>query len=205
MVDSTELLQNDKNWRRHGGAQRDAFDSLLQKVGIAGAVVAYPSARNNGRLTLIDGAMRTEAIQEEIPTLILDVTDEEADLLLLSYDRISAAANEDTTSLTALMEDIRKSDLGEMDMLFRTLGVDQSNDEPEPEKHEDKAEYPIEPVFDESYNYLVIFTKTEAEWRDVTSRLAPLKKKSAGKTGKPASSHVLTATDFMKAWDNRHG
>jgi len=62
----------------------------LEQVGVAGALTAYHSARNGGRLTLIDGHLRRQDHDLAWPTLILDVGDEEADLLLASHDPLAA-------------------------------------------------------------------------------------------------------------------
>ena len=79
-VPARELLDNDGNPRTHPQAQRDALRGLLEQVGVAAALTAYHSERNGGRLVLIDGHLRKQDYDLDWPTLILDVTDEEADL-----------------------------------------------------------------------------------------------------------------------------
>jgi hypothetical protein len=85
-VPARELLDHDGNPRRHPQAQRDALRGVLEQVGIAAALVAYNSERNGSKLTLIDGHLRKADYNLDWPTLILDVTDAETDLLLATHD-----------------------------------------------------------------------------------------------------------------------
>jgi hypothetical protein len=103
-VRASELADNAKNWRVHPEHQRAALRGLLSEIGFAGAELTYYSQRNGGQLTLIDGHLRkTEAGDAEIPCLITDLNDDEADLLLLTYDPIAAMAEADRTALTGLL------------------------------------------------------------------------------------------------------
>jgi hypothetical protein len=106
-VPAQELLDHDGNPRRHPQAQRDALRGVLEQVGIAAALVAYPSERNAGRLTLIDGHLRKQDFDLDWPVLVLDVTDEEADLLLATHDPLAALAEYDKPKLQALLEEVR--------------------------------------------------------------------------------------------------
>jgi DNA modification methylase len=103
-VRASDLADNSKNWRVHPQHQRDALRGLLNEIGFAGAELTYHSERNGGRLTLIDGHLRkTEAGDSEIPCLITDLNDDEADLLLLTYDPIAAMAEADKGALDGLL------------------------------------------------------------------------------------------------------
>jgi DNA modification methylase len=103
-VRASELADNAKNWRVHPEHQRAALRGLLSEIGFAGAELTYYSQRNSGQLTLIDGHLRkTEAGETEIPCLVTDLNDEEADLLLAAYDPIGAMAEADRTALNDLL------------------------------------------------------------------------------------------------------
>jgi hypothetical protein len=106
-VPARELLDHDANPRRHPQAQRDALCGVLEQVGVAGALTAYHSQRNGGKLTLIDGHLRKQDYDLDWPTLILDVTDEEADLLLATHDPLAALAEYDKPKLDALLQEVR--------------------------------------------------------------------------------------------------
>jgi hypothetical protein len=102
-----ELFNHLGHPRRHPQAQRNALRGVLEQVGIAGALIAYYSERNGGRLTLIDGHLRKEDYNLDWPTLILDLTDEEADLLLVSHDQLAALAEYDKPELDAMLQIVR--------------------------------------------------------------------------------------------------
>jgi len=107
-VKASELGSNPKNWRKHTGKQRGVMKTLLSEIGFAGAVLARESDTG---LVLIDGHLRQEMvdIDFEIPLLILDVTEKEADGILATYDPVSAMAGADSSSLEELL-----SGLGEV-------------------------------------------------------------------------------------------
>jgi hypothetical protein len=106
-VPARELLDHDGNPRRHPQAQRDALRGVLEQVGIAAALIAYHSERQGGKLTLIDGHLRKQDFDLDWPTLALDVTDEEADLLLATHDPLAALAEYDRPKLDALLAGVR--------------------------------------------------------------------------------------------------
>jgi hypothetical protein len=116
-VPARELLDNDGNPRRHPQAQRDALRGVLEQVGVAAALVAYHSERNGGALTLIDGHLRKQDYDLDWPTLILDVSDAEADLLLATHDPLAALAEYARPKLDALLQDVRAKSPAVVDML----------------------------------------------------------------------------------------
>jgi DNA modification methylase len=103
-VHTDELADNESNWRTHPNAQREALRGILEAIGIAGALLAYHSERQGGRLTLIDGHLRRSEAPGEWPVLVLDLTDEEADLLLATLDPIAGLAAADREKLAALLD-----------------------------------------------------------------------------------------------------
>src|SRR5438874_776726 len=107
MIKASELVPNGRNWRWHPEKQRVAFRDLVQENGLAGAELAYYSARNGDALTLLDGHIRQEEVGDaEIPYLITDLNDEEADKLLLTYDLLAGLAEADTANLDALLQEM---------------------------------------------------------------------------------------------------
>lgn len=57
-VPARDLLANPRNFRRHPPAQRAALDAVLEKIGMAGALLARDTP---GGLELIDGHLRTDS------------------------------------------------------------------------------------------------------------------------------------------------
>lgn len=103
-VRAADLLPNPKNWRRHPKAQAEALRGLLFKIGYADALLVRETPAG---LMLIDGHLRAETTPDaEVPVLILDLTEEEADLLLASLDPLAAMAEGDAAALRALLEQV---------------------------------------------------------------------------------------------------
>lgn len=104
-VPAADLIPNPKNWRKHPKAQQDAMRGLLAQVGYADAVLARET---DDGLMLIDGHLRAETTPDaEVPVLVLDVTEEEADLILATHDPVSAMAETDDELLSELMSGIK--------------------------------------------------------------------------------------------------
>lgn len=103
-VRADKLKANPKNWRTHPAGQRNALRGIVEDVGFAGAVLAREL--EDGTLELVDGHLRAETLaDEEIPVLVLDVTAEEADKLLATFDPIAAMAETDGGRLKELLAD----------------------------------------------------------------------------------------------------
>lgn len=121
-IKASDLLDNPKNWRKHPKGQKDALDAVLKSIGFAGAELTFETP--NGTM-LIDGHLRKERSGDElIPCLITDLTQEEADLLLASFDPIAAMAQADQEKLDELISGL-DSDDAELQKLLDSLASDE--------------------------------------------------------------------------------
>lgn len=117
-VTAGELAAHPGNWRDHPATQAAAMAGVLREVGIADALLAYRSARNDGKLTLIDGHLRRDlATAEKWPVLVLDVDDAEADYILATHDPLAAMAQADKAALDALLSTINSGEAAVQQML----------------------------------------------------------------------------------------
>ena len=104
-VRAGDLVPNPKNWRTHPQAQQDALRGILAEVGYADALLARELP--DGSLMLVDGHLRAETTPEqEVPVLVLDIDQAEADKLLLSLDPLAALAETNSTALDALLREV---------------------------------------------------------------------------------------------------
>jgi hypothetical protein len=102
-VRARDLLPNPKNWRRHPTAQANALRAMLGEIGNSDAMLARELA--DGRLQLLDGHLRAGLMpDEEVPVLILDLNEAEADKLLLTLDPLASMASADSERLASLLE-----------------------------------------------------------------------------------------------------
>ncbi len=118
---------------------------ILSEVGIADAVLAYET---DAGLMLIDGHLRAEIAPDALlPVLVLDVTDEEADKILLTHDVVTEMAEPDSAMLDELLSKASfvSSEIDEMLTRFQMPAEDLPDkpEEPsEPEIEEDDFEIP---------------------------------------------------------------
>jgi len=104
-VPAGQLRPNPKNWRTHPPAQRDALKGLLAELGYCDALLVREL--EDGALELVDGHLRAEETPDmEVPVLVLDVSAEEAEKLLLTLDPLASLAEADTDALTSLLASV---------------------------------------------------------------------------------------------------
>lgn len=95
------LFANPKNWRTHPSGQAKALRGALGEVGWVQQVIVN---RQTG--LLIDGHLRVELAAERdetVPTLYVDLTEDEEALVLATLDPIGAMAGTSTERLEELM------------------------------------------------------------------------------------------------------
>ena len=103
-VPASELIPNPRNWRLHPEEQQNALRGVLAEVGIADALIARETKDG---LQLIDGHLRADVDPSlEWPVLVLDVTEAEADKILLTHDPLANMAEADEKMLSQLLEEI---------------------------------------------------------------------------------------------------
>jgi hypothetical protein len=115
-VSPRDLDDHPYQWRLHPDHQRSALRGVLEEIGIAGALLAYESP-TTGRLTSIDGHLRKSLGETPWPTLILDVTDEEAHLLLATHDPLASLAESSQATLGALLQQVSSGDAAVQQLL----------------------------------------------------------------------------------------
>ena len=142
-IPSDQLTSHPGNWREHPKAQAEALRGVLGEVGIAGALLAYRSLRQNGALVVIDGHLRKDAAPQNWPVLILDVDDAEADYLLATHDPLAAMATADAGALDALLSSVQSGEAAVQAMLAslaESAGIYPPKDDADAEPQIDRAE-----------------------------------------------------------------
>lgn len=108
-VDASDLQDHPLNWRVHSDFQRRVLDALIAQLGIATALLAYESEQYGG-LVLVGGHLRKDLHAGVWPVLILDISDAEAETLLLGLDATAAMAEADHKTLATLLANIQPHD-----------------------------------------------------------------------------------------------
>jgi len=104
-VKAKDLIANKENWRRHSSEQAGALRAGLNEIGFADVVLAVE--RPEG-IVLVDGHLRAEEVDPDfkVPTLILDLDDNEVRFLLASLDPMASMATTDKDALRDLLASI---------------------------------------------------------------------------------------------------
>lgn len=164
-VPARELVPNPKNWRTHPDRQRDVLKAVLSEIGYADALLVRECP--DGSLQLIDGHLRAETTpNQDVPVLILDVDENEADKLLTLFDPLTSLAETNTEMLSELVSQIETENAAIRQMLDELTGTELS-DLPSPEENLRDLAIP------ELYQILVQ-CKDEAEQRDVFEQLTAM-------------------------------
>jgi len=107
----SELKEHPGQWREHTEAQAGALAGVLKQIGITDTLLAWPSEREGGALTVFDGHLR-RSLDSRVkwPVLITDLTDEEADFALATHDPLTAMAQADRAALDAILSSVHSDD-----------------------------------------------------------------------------------------------
>ena len=120
-VRAGDLVPHPNNYRVHSGAQRATLRAALEEVGHADALIA--TKLPDGRLMLINGHMRADIDPKAyVPVLILDVSREEADKLLLLLDPLAEMAQRDSDRIKALLATVQTESEALRELFRRTAG-----------------------------------------------------------------------------------
>jgi hypothetical protein len=141
-VKASSIVPHPKNWRGHPQEQRDALRAVLERIGVAGALLVRRQGR---KLHLIDGEARLDEMRDQmVPVLVLDVTAKEADEILLTHDAIGAMAEANPVNLTALLAEVNFGDEGPLADLMTALRTQAEafGDEPAPPVPQPDGESP---------------------------------------------------------------
>jgi DNA modification methylase len=113
-----DLIPNERNWRTHPKAQRDALAGLIDQVGVVAPVMVN---RTTGHL--VDGHLRVELAlargEATIPVSYVELTAEEEALVLVALDPLAAMAGTDDEKLAALLAEASADDEALAAMLAR--------------------------------------------------------------------------------------
>jgi hypothetical protein len=149
-IKASELRANPRNWRTHPSAQRAALEGVLTEIGYASALLARELP--DGSLELVDGHLRAETTpDQDVPVLILDIDEDEANTLLATLDPLAALAVADGERLNELLQDVRTSNSAVQSMLgnlVKGMALPVDDGQPEPANSE-----PM--LFPERYEVLV--------------------------------------------------
>lgn len=161
-----QLLANPRNWRTHPGTQRDALRGSLEDVGWVDAIMVNTTTGH-----VVDGHARIEEAltkgEPTVPVLYVELSENEEQLVLATFDPIAAMAETDGDRLQQLLDDTRVSTDSDLTALLESLAASTSAYVPEPsDQHEPTldAEHLVE--LHVSAEQLERIRPTLREWAD---------------------------------------
>jgi len=159
-VKASELAPHPRNWRSHPEAQADAMRGILADVGYAGAVLARETPDG---LQLIDGHLRAELDPDgKVPVLVLDVTAEEADKILATFDPLAGMAEANEEALGKLLAEIETDSEG-LQAMLEGMAADGQPESP-------TGDGPAVEVGNTAYR-VIVMVDDEAQQADLIERL----------------------------------
>jgi hypothetical protein len=103
MVPPDQLLANPLNFRIHSKVQKDAMRAMLREIGWLDEIIVN---RNSG--VLVNGHMRVDIALSDneplVPVRYVDLSEEEENLALATFDNVAALAGTDRDQLESLLE-----------------------------------------------------------------------------------------------------
>lgn len=114
---ASEFKANERNWRVHPKAQRDALKGVLSEVGWVTGVITNVTTGN-----VIDGHARIEEAlklgdETPVPFVEVELSEDEEMKILATLDPLSAMAGSDKEQLDALLREVETADAAVMQML----------------------------------------------------------------------------------------
>lgn len=208
-VAPSDLRGHPMNWREHPTNQKSAILESLENIGVVGAVVAFRDS-SSGKLTIIDGHLRADIFSKEdekVPVLVVDLNDDEAKAVLMSFDPIASLAVRNDKMYEALCEDVAAK-CENLRSLVSMMDVDVGEyideDEEAYKRGSDPnktAIYEICPVYDEGYDAVIIVCATETEWSNIHTILSLGNRKD--RRGSVGTTHVITYQEFAEKWKSK--
>src|SRR3989304_4581651 len=87
-----DLIPSPRNWRVHPDGQKAAMAGALAELGFADALLARETPDG---LLLVDGHLRADLVpDQEVPVLVLDLDEAEADYLMATLDPLASMAGQ---------------------------------------------------------------------------------------------------------------
>ena len=157
------LCPHPKNWRKHPLAQQNALRGVLAEIGYADALLARELP--DGSLQLIDGHLRAETTPDmQVPVLLLDLNDAEAEKLLALLDPLTNLAETDPLLLGDLVARVETDSAAVRELLDNLVA--QQFEREAPTEAAEKADVDIPELYQ-----LVVACDDEADQRQLFERL----------------------------------
>ena len=168
-VKASEFLPHPLNPKSHPVAQIEALRGSFSEFGICDVFVAFEP--EPGKLQLVDGHGRTGiAGDQEVPTVILDITPEEAKMLVAVTGQTALLADWDEIKIHDIVSAYQATD-ADLAHFLSGIGAEAPPDDdglPAPDNGPDEMD--LRPH--EHYDYVIVLARTTQEWGQLCDLLS---------------------------------
>jgi len=167
-VKAADLVPHPKNMQIHGDEQRAATEGILRELGYADALIVRELA--DGTLQILDGHLRADITPDyEVPVLLVDLDDAEADLFLATHDPLARMAEIDPILQMELLRAAEPDDAEARHLIDEMLLAISRDAEADPDAGDSRAAgdggpQEIELVPHEHYDYVIVLARNVHEW-----------------------------------------
>lgn len=158
----SEIIPNPKNWREHPIYQEKFVEGALEEVGIIQTVIINKTTGH-----LIDGHLRVEIAKKrgliEIPATYVEMTQDEENLALATYDTSTEMAEKNQDKLNDLIEEIHSENADVQTALDKL----HKENESKTEEVLVKRSIQLQPA----QEYVMIVCKDQTEFEDIRAIL----------------------------------
>lgn len=205
LVPAKSLIPNAKNWREHGEKQRSAMTGVLDELGFCDPLKAY--RRADGQLVLVDGHMRAALASKvspdtEVPVVILDISEADADKVLATMDPLASMASENDKALADLLGSVETQNAALLELIsakFEQSIAGQLQDEIDKDNEKNREERQ-QLKEDLGYDFVNFSCPISSAQEIVIRRAIRLAKESSDIT---TTAEALTA--MAELWQETHG
>ena len=165
MVDPSILCPNPKNFRKHPDKQINAMNKVLSGVGWVQEVIVNKTTGH-----ILDGHLRVKLAidqnESEIPVKWVEISEDEENLILSTYDSITSLAEIDSDMLSGLINELSIDD-ELVDDIFSQFNLgDSFNGDTQ-----DIVDNVVKPVDIKSTFEIIISCESESEQEDIYQSL----------------------------------
>jgi hypothetical protein len=169
-VKGKDIIPHPNNWRRHPTSQISAFRQLAGEIGFSGVIIGrYVTRKKIKRVMALDGHLRIKEMPDQLlPVIILDLTEKEAKLLLLSYDPLGEMARVERDKIKDLMGEMKES---QIEMLTNMQGskLKKWANKDIAKRNAPQIEFTTEVL--EANNYVMFVFDNEMDWNFINEHI----------------------------------
>lgn len=187
-VKASSIVPNSANPRLHPPEQLAALSGAIAEIGVAGAILAF---ERGDQLVAIDGHARLKLLGDaEVPVLVLDLDEDEANKLLISYDALSGMAHYDGDMLRSLADSVQ-FDSEAVNQMIQELVEDNTYKTPaQPE------EFPEElPKQEDGTSHGLWFT--DNQWLTIQAGIAKFRQAEGDETVSGSTAVEMLLADYI--------